>query len=280
MIKPFMQSATRRSALNITTKVILALRFFASGSYQMDIGSNIFISVSQASVSRAIKEVVNALNQPAVFDRWIYFPRNLREFEIVKNEFYNRFQFPGVVGLIDCTHVAIYPPTLEVENVYVNRKSYHSINVQLVCDWRLKILSINARYPGSTNDAYIWRNSNLQTSLRELYENGYKNFYLLGDSGYPLRPWLLTPLKNDPEPNTPEEKYNRYHKRTRCAIERCNGVLKMRFRCLLKHRVLHYAPEYASQIVNACAVLHNICITNNVPETDDEEEEEQVDDGW
>jgi len=28
---------------------------------------------------------------------------------------------------------------------------------------------------------------------------------------------------------------------------------------------LHYKPEKASLIINACIVLHNMCITNNVP---------------
>lgn len=36
-------------------------------------------------------------------------------------------------------------------------------------------------------------------------------------------------------------------------------------RCLLKHRFLHYHPEKATKIINACTVLHNICIMNNVP---------------
>lgn len=39
----------------------------------------------------------------------------------------------------------------------------------------------------------------------------------------------------------------------------------MRFRCLLKHRVLHYTPETASKIINACVILHNMCIANNLP---------------
>lgn len=93
----------------------------------------------------------------------------------------------------------------------------------------------------------------------------------IGDSGYPLRPWLLTPLEQDPAPGTPEAQYNIYHKRTRCLIERCNGLLKMRFRCLLKHRVLHYTPQMATRIINACVVLHNICIQNNVQEPEGEE---------
>lgn len=62
---------------------------------------------------------------------------------------------------------------------------------------------------------------------------------LLGDSGYALRSWLLTPVENAAA-NTPAFQYDMGHRRTRCIIERCNGGLKTRFRCLLKHRVLHY----------------------------------------
>lgn len=61
-----------------------------------------------------------------------------------------------------------------------------------------------------------------------------------------------------------EENYNAVHKTTRSTIERCNGTLKMRFRCLLKHRVLHYAPNKASKIVKACVVLHNMCVRNGI----------------
>lgn len=61
-----------------------------------------------------------------------------------------------------------------------------------------------------------------------------------------------------------EENYNAVHKSTRSTIERCNGTLKMRFRCLLKHRVLHYAPNKASKIVKACVMLHNMCIRNDI----------------
>lgn len=98
----------------------------------------------------------------------------------------------------------------------------------------------------------------------------YIVFYL-GDSGYPLRSWLLTPLENEPPVNTPEYSYNMAHKRTRNAIERCNGVLKMRFRCLLRHRVLHYKPAVACRIINSCVVLHNMCIKYNIPLPENEE---------
>ena len=38
-------------------------------------------------------------------------------------------RMPGVIGLIDCTHVTIIRPE-ENEVAYVNRKGKHSINVQ------------------------------------------------------------------------------------------------------------------------------------------------------
>lgn len=49
--------------------------------------------------------------------------------------FYAKCGFPGVIGAIDCTHVAIFSPPKEIEYIYVNRKGYHSINTQLVSDF-------------------------------------------------------------------------------------------------------------------------------------------------
>lgn len=65
--------------------------------------------------------------------------------------------------------------------------------------------------------------------------------------------------------DSPEAAYNKNQMRCRSLIEQCNGLLKMRFRCLLKHRVLHYSPPIAFKIIYTCAVLHNMCIIQNVP---------------
>lgn len=81
----------------------------------------------------------------------------------------------------------------------------------------------------------------------------------------------MTPILN-PQPNSAEDRYNVAHRRIRSLIERTNGLLKMRFRCLLKHRVLHYKPDVASRIINSCTILHNMCIEENVPILLEEEE--------
>ncbi|XP_022183155.1 putative nuclease HARBI1 [Myzus persicae] len=274
ILTPHMTEATRTSALNIQTKVFIALNFFATGSYQLPVGNSNLAIVSQPTVSRAIDEVVNALNQPEIFKYWVKYPSTLIELRQTREKFNTKYNFPGIVGIIDCTHIGIFPPKTDdpvyPEYIYVNRKNYHSINVQLVCDSDMKIINVSALFPGSVNDAYIWNNSLLEPTLRRIYNHNPEGFYLLGDSGYPLRPWLMTPLMQY-QPNTPEERYNRRFKHVRSLIERCIGLLKMRFRCLLKHRILHYSPVKACKIVNACTVLHNICIENNVQFQNDED---------
>ncbi|KAJ8913887.1 hypothetical protein NQ315_005684 [Exocentrus adspersus] len=82
------------------------------------------------------------------------------------------------------------------------------INENIICDENLKIMNVVERFPGSAHDAHIWRQSNLSQVIETIYrENNGNWFYLLGDSGYPLRPWLLTPLRNT-IPGTPEDRFN------------------------------------------------------------------------
>lgn len=46
--------------------------------------------------------------------------------------FWINTNFPGVIGAVDGTHVAIWPPDKNREHLYINRKLYHSLNVMIV----------------------------------------------------------------------------------------------------------------------------------------------------
>ncbi|KAK9745262.1 DDE superfamily endonuclease [Popillia japonica] len=128
----------------------------------------------------------------------------------------NQLNFPGVIGAIDGTHVAIMKPLNE--HNFINRKGYHSLNVQIICDSTMKVLNINANFGGSTHDSFIWRHSGIQRQMQQLYRNG-ERCWLIGDSGYPLQPYLLTPVLNA-APGTPEANYNAAHATARNIIER------------------------------------------------------------
>ena len=89
----------------------------------------------------------------------------------------------------------------------------------------------------------------------------------LGDSGYPLEPWMMTPYRSA-EDESPEAKYNIIHSKARSIIERCIGIWKGRWRILLSERQCRYRPEKLVQICNVCAALHNICIKFKIPSHD------------
>lgn len=119
--------------------------------------------------------------------------------------------------------------------------------------------------------------SNINAYMKRCFQEGDHQSWLIGDSGYPLSPWLMTPIPDAPE-HTPEARYTKKHCRARNVIERCFGVLKQKFRCLLKHRVLHYSHRMAGLIIYSAAVLHNLCIDHNYNE-ELEDDVEDIDDG-
>lgn len=57
-----------------------------------------------------------------------------------------------MVNSIDSTHVKILAPS-QHEDKYINRKLYHSINVQLVVDSGCIIRNVVAKWAGSMHDA-------------------------------------------------------------------------------------------------------------------------------
>lgn len=90
-----------------------------------------------------------------------------------------------------------------------------------------------------------------------------------GDSGYPLEPWLMTPLPSQPE-GSPKFRYNEALCKARNPIERLYGVLKSTWRCLSQQRTMLYDPGFAGKVVNACAVLHTVNLAAQRNWTEDE----------
>ena len=258
MTNDLQRPSMRSHALPVSTQVLVALRYYATGSMQRVAGD--LHGISQPSVSRCVSAVSASLTRLA--STYIKFPTDEATQRHVMNDFYKTAAFPNVLGCVDGTQIAILAPSCN-EQVYVCRKGFHSLNVQAICDAKLRFLNIVAKYPGSAHDAFIWRNCAVHHYLQQHTTSGVQK-WLLGDSGYPVSQFLMTPVTH---PSTvAENNYNKKHSQTRNAIERAFGVLKMRFRCL--HNTggcLQSPPNSCVKTITACAVLHNICIANSVP---------------
>uniref|UniRef100_A0A8C4X4H0 Putative nuclease HARBI1 n=1 Tax=Erpetoichthys calabaricus TaxID=27687 RepID=A0A8C4X4H0_ERPCA len=255
LVRPKLQHKTKRShALSVEEQCLIALRFYASGTFYQVVGDNIGPAIAVSSANFCTWQ-----ESELYWKSDVYRLNRTGESTVpcgeTKQSFFLLGNMPNTIGVIDCTHVHIQAPH-EREWQYVNRKGRHSINVQLVAYADLIITNCVVKWPGSIHDALLLREIPLYRKLQSNRPNGI----ILGDSAYPLLPWLMTPF---PVANTPEQAgFNSAHCKTRCAIECLNGVLKRCFACL---NYLRVEPKVACNIILACIVLHNIATRRNVP---------------
>ncbi|XP_067855250.1 putative nuclease HARBI1 [Heptranchias perlo] len=207
-------------ALPVVVKVTTDCKFFASGSFQGVTGD----------ISRVSHKCIRQMTDGRWFARtewYVNFPCN----DISQNE--RAFGltclvgFPQLQGANDCTHMAIRAPP-DQPGACVSPKGFHPISVQLVCKHKKRFMQVCARFHGSSHDAFIlW-----QSNIPDLFVPGTSlKGWLLGNKGYPLQTWLVTPLRN-PTSNEQQERHNANHMSTRCVTEQAIGMLKMHFRCL------------------------------------------------
>ncbi|XP_046874255.1 putative nuclease HARBI1 [Hypomesus transpacificus] len=257
VLGPALARNTRRNnAVPVPLQVLTTLGFLATGTFQRELADR--SGISQPTLSRVMPDVLGGI--VSLTHLYIKFPYTVAEQANKKAQFAAMSGFPNVIGAIDCTHVAIRAPSMN-ENAFVNRKHFHSINVQVICDADMLLVNVVARWPGSTHDSFILRQSSVG---RRLEAGAVRDGWILGDSGYPLKQWLLTPFAN---PQSAEERqYNISHTQTRSVVERTIGLFKGRWRCLDRTGgMLLYRPEKVCQMIRACAVLHNMAQLQNVP---------------
>ncbi len=236
--------------MTVEEQVLIALRFYACGSFFEVKWDG--LAVTKATVGHVVHSVSSALT--SLLGQFVKWPEN-EEMARTKRRFFSLGGMPNTIGVIDCRHAHIQAPHAR-EWEYVNRKGRHSINVQLVGNADLVVTNCVLRWPGSVHNARILRASHLFQRFQQTAPDGI----LLGDSGYPLLPWLMTPFAT--VTNDSQQRYNTVHATTRGTIERLNGVIKRRFACLNYPRV---EPQKACRIICACIVLHNIAQTRRVP---------------
>lgn len=131
---------------------------------------------------------------------------------------------------------------------------------QIVVDSTCKILSIAAGFLGEKSDSQILKASTLCEDIEDgtllnapSTDNAGVNQYLVGDSGYPLLPWLMVPF-SEAAPGSVEGNFNEVHGLMRLTALRTEASLR---NWGVLSKPVKEEVKMAVAYMGACSILHN-----------------------
>lgn len=177
----------------------------------------------------------------------------------------DKWGIPQCSSSVDGSHIQVKPPARNHTDYY-NRKGWYSMLAQAVVDYKYLFQNLCIGWPGSVHDARVSANSSISKKINsgELLAGGETcvrrrrlPLFLLGDSAYPLLPWLIKPFSFSSSLSSWQKLCNYRISRARVVVECAFGRLKGRWRRLSKQMDLHI--DNVPNVITACCVLHNIC---------------------
>ncbi|GBG82125.1 hypothetical protein CBR_g34406 [Chara braunii] len=247
-------------------KFACALIRWATGGYYQQ--SSHSLGMGLASAVKSNEDVADAILHE--YGHLLQFHTG-RRLEEVHNAFEAK-GFPGCVGAIDCTHVYIDKPKGTWSECYYHHTGDFSVVAQVVCDSECRIVSVYVGFPGSVHDSRVLRMSplyhNTMTGRGVLCEGGailhdrtHVGRYLLGDAGYPILPWIMTPMGRFARTDA-DRTYDGCHLAVRSCIERTFRRLKTVWRNFIRTQIANL--ETLRKEFMAVCILHNLMIEHRV----------------
>ena len=168
--------------------------------------------------------------------------------------------FRDAIGALDGSHIPAHCDPV-YHDVMRNRKQYLSQNVMGVCNFDMLFQYGMYGWEGSAHDSRVFNNS-LDRGLPYIVGK-----YFLGDAGYALNKWCLTPyrgtryhlrqwISGNAQPQNREELFNLRHAQLRNVIERIFGVAKNAFP-VLECMPLYPTVATQAEIVECCFLVLN-----------------------
>lgn len=130
LLEPILKEPNLRGLpIEIADKILIALRFYATNSFQTVVGD--LVGIDQATTCRILHKVTSAILSK--FHDFIEMPNDTEKIKI-STDFYMQSGIPNIIGLIDGTHIPITSPGGTDAELFRNRKGWFSLNCQIVCD--------------------------------------------------------------------------------------------------------------------------------------------------
>lgn len=125
------------------TKLLIGLRFYAVGTFSEALGD--IFGVSKSTVCVTVSEVSYIIG-PKLRDRYINMPNDEESILQAKAKFHRFQELPLMIGAVDGTHIRIQSLGGAEGEYFRNRKTYFSINCQMVvsADVSKKIIKLHS----------------------------------------------------------------------------------------------------------------------------------------
>ena len=152
---------------------------------------------------------------------------------------------PNICGATDGIHIPLArrlcSDLTSMASDFFNMKKFHSVVLQRICDMDRIFWNVCAGQPSGVHDAGQFRWSSLYNELHQrhilsdpiIVVRGVQvKPYLIGDSAYPSRPYLLKNFKPTNHAFRDEKKFDASINMGRVVIEHAFSALKNRWRIL------------------------------------------------
>lgn len=251
--------------LSLNDQVAVALRRLSSGESLSTVGES--FGMNQSTVSQVTWRFVESMEERGLHH--LCWPTTETEMEDIKSKFQKIRGLPNCCGAIDITHIMMTLPTMDsMDDVWLDCEKNCSMTLQAIVDPEMRFRDIVTGWPGSLSDASLLRSSNffrlseegkrLNGEKMELSQGIELREYIIGDAGFPLLPWLLTPYQGRGLSDYQSD-FNKRHFATRLVAQRALARLKEMWKIIQgvmwkpdKHRL--------PRIILVCCILHNIVI--------------------
>jgi hypothetical protein len=274
---PVFHNDSRHPQAPVSLQLIVFLNRLGFDGNGASVNRNaIFCGVSVGAVDMYCNRCIIAIEQ--LIQKYVTWP-DFQERKQISQRFGAKYGIPNCVGIVDGTPINMADkPKIDGE-VYWSSKCRYCINLQLVCDDKKFIRFFQTGWPGSVFDSVVFDNSTVCKTPHLYFCN---NEFLIADSGYAAKSFIVTPYKQPLASLPHNELFNTLFSSARCIIEHVNGILKARFQCLkgMRVKIIKLTDfDKLNRWILCCIILHNILNDfNDLWEEEECERDEQYED--
>ncbi|KAF1898868.1 hypothetical protein Lal_00018989 [Lupinus albus] len=256
---------TSGKPMSLHDQVAVALRRLGSGDSLVTVGDS--FGLNHSTVSQVTWRFVESMEERGL--KHLHWPSTELEMNGIKSRFEKVRGLPNCCGVVDVTHITMCLPATEPSSkVWLDNEKNHSMVLQAIVDPNMRFQDIVTGWPGKMKDWLVFESSNfhklcdrgerLNGKALQLSAGSEIREYIIGDSGYPLLPYLIVPYEGKELPELRSD-FNQRHFATRMVAQRALVRLKEMWK-IIEGSMWRPDKHRLPRIILVCCLLHNIVI--------------------